>query len=346
MIRKNLKIKNLDWIFIGVLLISFTLYGATTLHIASAQATTTTVFLDPPSILFNAPSVGTTFTVNVTLANVTGLAGAQFTLSWNASLLTCTNIKENLYHTLTPSDFQDNIWSLALKYNNTAGTADYAQAWLDLGSAQTNGYAPANVTTATFPPDGRLALAVLTFNITSVPAVNMFSECNFTLTTVKLSDVLAAKINNTAVNGHYKIYGPPEITNTPIVNNGTTYTVTTVTNASVVPGTMTYDNTTYSLSFNLTGTDGTTGYVNVTIPTNLISLNKTTDQWTVTVNNTTVTPIISSNATDTFFYITTTFSTEPIKITGTVPEFPTLMLIPLLATVTMVAVELRRRRRM
>jgi hypothetical protein len=119
-----------------------------------------------------------------------------------------------------------------------------------------------------------------------------------------------------------------------------------VTNASLVPGTMTFNNVTYSLSFNLTGTEGTTGYVNVTIPTDLISLNKTTDLWTVTVNNTQVTPIISHNATDTFFYITTTFSTEPIKITGTIPEFPTLMMIPLLAIVTMVAVELRRRKRL
>lgn len=346
MVRKNLKIKSLDWIFIGVLLISFTLYGATTLHIASAQATTAAVFVDPPSILFNAPSVGTAFTVNVTIANVTGLVGAQFTLSWNVSLLTCVSIQESLFHTVTPSSFQDNIWSLALKYNNTAGTADYAETWLNLVTAQSDGYAPVNVTTATFPPDGKLALAVLTFNITSVPAVNAFSACDFTLSSVKLGDVNGGSIDKTVAKGNYEVLGPPETTNTAILSNGTTYVVTTVTNASVVSSSMTYDNTTYSLSFNLTGTDGTTGYVNVTIPTNLISLNKTTDQWTVTVNGTTVTPIISHNATDTFFYITTTFSTEPVKITGTIPEFPALMLIPLLATVTMVAVGLRRRRRM
>jgi len=343
-----MNMKNLSWIFIAVLLISAMLYAATNIHTASAQQTTPVVFVDPSSSVFSASAIGTTFNVNVTVANVTGFAGAQWALSWNASLLRCTSITENLFHTVTPSDDSGNIWDLTLTYNNTAGTANYAQAWMDLSTAEADGYAPANITTTTFPPDGKLALAVLTFNITSVPAVNALSECSFTLTSVKLSDVNALPITHTVANGNYEIYGPPQTTVTSISNTwtGITDNVTTVTNASLVAGSMAYNNNTYTLSFNLTGTTGTTGYVNVTIPTDLIKLNKTTDQWTVTVNGTPVTPIITSNLTDTFFYITNiTFSTEPITITGTVPEFPTLMMIPLLATVTMVAVGLRKRRR-
>ena len=345
MFRKNLKMKNLNWIFTGVLLISAMLYAASNIHTASAIATTPLVFVNPSNTVFNAPTVGTTFTVNVTIANVTGLAGAQFTLSWNASFLSCISIQENLFHTVTPSASYSNIWSLNLKYNNTTGTADYAQTWQDTTTAQDDGYAPTNVTTTTFPPYGKLAIAVLTFNITKVPAANTSSEFNLTLTPVKIGDIDGTPMDKTVVNGHYKIYGPPEITNTGIVYNGTTYVVTTVTNASVVPSSMTFNATAFSVSFNLTGADGTTGYVNVTVPKNLVRLNQTSDQWIVTVNGTLVTPIISENATHTFFYITTPLSTKPVTIIGTVPEFPTLMVIPLLAIVTLVAVELRRRKR-
>jgi hypothetical protein len=350
MFPKTMKMKNLNWIFIAVLLISAMLYAATNIHTASAQQTTPLVYVDPSSSVFTSPTVGTTFNVNVTVANVTGLAGAEFTLSWNASLLSCINMTENLFHTLTPSADWGNIWNLELDYNNTAGTASYAQTWMDLPTAEADGYAPANINTTTFPPDGSLAFVVLTFNITSVPGVNMFSECNFTLTSpVKLSNANANPIANTIVNGNYEVYGPPEVNVTSVSNpwTGITDNITTVTNATLVPDSMSYDNATYTLSFNVTGTAGTTGYVNVTVPTDIVSLNQTTDQWIVTVNGTQVTPIISSNATDTFFYITVSFDQGvPITITGTLPEFPTLMMIPLLATATMFAVVLRKRRRM
>ena len=359
MFLKSMKMKNLSWIFIAVLLISAILYVATSTHTASAQQTTPTtlVYVDPSSSVFTAPpTVGTTFNVSVTVANVTGLAGAQFTLSWDPTLLRCVGMTEVLFHNVTPTADLDNIWDLSPGINNTAGTAGYAFTWMDLTEAEGDGSCPINVNATTFPPDGSEPLAVLTFNITSVPGVNMFSECNFTLASpVKLSGIPVAGIPpvlaNTPVNGNYEVYGPPLVTVTPITNTwtGITDNVTTdLSYASLVPGSMTYDNATYTLSFNVTGTAGTTAYVNVTVPTDIVSLNQTTDQWIVTVNGTPVTPIsISSNATDTFFYIAVSFDQGvPITITGTLPEFPVLMMLPLLATATMLAVELRRRRRM
>jgi hypothetical protein len=352
MFPNSIKMKKLNWIFIAVLLISAILYAATSIHTASAQQTAPTlVFINPSSSVFTNPTVGTTFTVNVTIANVTDLAGVQFALSWNSSFLSCTSITENLFHTVTPSADWSNIWSLALSYNNTAGTASYAQTWMSLSEAESDGSCPINANVTTFPPDGSIALAVLTFNITSVPGVNMFSECDFTLTSpVKLSTPTASAISSTIVNGNYEVYGPPLVTVTPVTNawSGITDNVTTdLFYASLVPGSMAYDNSTYTLSFNVTGTAGTTAYVNVTAPTDIIRLNQTTDQWIVYVNGTQVTPIISSNATDTSFYVAVTFDQGvPIKIIGTLPELPALMMIPLLATVTMVAVALRRRRRM
>jgi hypothetical protein len=352
MFARSMRMKNSNWIFIAVLLISAILYAATSIHTASAQQPTPTVFIDPSSSVFTAPTVGATFNVNVTIANVTDLAGVQFTLSWNASLLSCTGITENLFHTVTPSADWSNIWSLPSNgYNNTAGTAGYAYTWMDLPTAEADGYCPINITTTNYPPGGSLAVAILTFNITSLPGVNMFSECNFTLSSpVKLSDPFGLSIASTAANGNYEVYGPPLVTVTPVTNawSGITDNVTTdLFYASLVPGSMAYDNSTYTLSFNVTGTAGTTAYINVTAPTDIISLNQTTDQWIVTVNGTPVTPIISSNATDTSFYIAVSFDQGvPITIIGTLPELSPLMMIPLLAAVTMVAVELRRRRRM
>jgi hypothetical protein len=157
--------------------------------------------------------------------------------------------------------------------------------------------------------------------------------------------VPAVQIPTTSVDGHYIIYGPPETINTTVTYGGNSYTVTTVSNASVVQGSMGFtkvSDSNYTLGFNLTGADGSTGYLNVTIPKALMSIN-TGDQWTVKVNGTQVTPTVASDATHWYLYFTTSLSTKPVTIIGTIPEF-TLLIIPLLMIVTLIAVGLRRRR--
>lgn len=341
---KNLKIRNLPLIIISILLISVILYSATTIRPALAEGTPVIFAVPSQTVLKNA-NVGTLFSVNVSIANITGVAGVEWKLSWNSSLMNCTSITEYLFATVTPTDKQDNIWKINLKKDNAAGNAQYALTYQDLALAQTDGYAPINVTSSAYP--GGLATAILNFSVTLVPPVNSYYDCDFKFETVNIGDLTATRIPTANQTGTYRIYGPPETTNTQVLYGGTNYTVTTTTNASLVPGSMEFaklNATSYKLDFNLTGTDGTTAYVNVTIPKALMSIGPS-DNWMVDVNSQEVTPTVTSDTTNWYLYITTTLSTKNVEIWGTVPEF-TVLLIPLLITATLVAVGLRRRKRL
>jgi len=339
----NMKIRKLPLIIISILMISTTLYSATSLRPVSAQGTAA-LLVDPPTAAIYSQPTGAQFNVNVSIANITGLAGLQFTLKWNTGTVSCTSITENLFTTVTPPDQSSNIWKVQPpKYNNTDGSALYGVTWQDMGAAQDGGYAPANITTANYP-EGKLAAAVMTFNVTTVPANGSYVDVPFTLTVVKAGDIAGAAIPIGAQNATYRVYGPPIINTvvTPITWNDQTYNVTTVSNETVVDGTVAFVGgpPTWSLSFNVTGTDGDTAYVNVTIPMGLMI-----GPFNVTVNGVAVTPQITSDATNTYVYITAQLSEEPVTIIGTIPEF-TLLFIPLLMATTLIAYALRRRRRL
>lgn len=344
MVRKNFKLKGLHFVFMGILLIAALV---ATFHVCSARSTSSTkVFVDPPQSILTGATVGTKFQVNVTVANITGLIGSQWKLSWNVTLLNCTGVQENLYHAATPADSWSNINVVKLSTNKTEGSVTYAVTFYDNGVATDDGYAPINVTTTNYPTEGKLAFAVVNFTVAKAPPTNLYYESNFTLSQVVLGDIQANEIPSTNVGGYYKIYGPPETLTNSVVKDSTTYNVTTVSNATVVQGSMTYI-ANWTLSFNLTAAanGGTTAYVNVTIPNNFIALkNKTTDQWNVTVDGTAVTPIVTEDSANTYLYFTTGLSTKTVQIVGTVPEFPMLMVIPLLMIVTLIAFGLRRRR--
>jgi hypothetical protein len=333
----NMKIRKLPWIIISILMISTIFYSATTIRPASAQ-TGATLLVEPPSAAIQTQTTGAQFNLNVSIANITGLAGLQFTLNWTAGVVTCLTLSENLYATVTPSAHQDNIWKINLKKDNQSVT--YAYTYQDLISAQTDGYCPINVT-------GELTAALMTFNVTQIPDAGSYVDVPFTFTIAHAGDVLASAIPMIAENATYRIYGPQVVNTmvTPIQWNGQTYNVTTVSNETVVNGTVGFVGgpPTWSLSFNLTGTNGDTGYVNVTIPIAL--MNCPAGNWSVNVNGVPVTSQFTNDTTNTYLYFTAHLSEEPITIIGTIPEF-TLLFIPLLMATTLIAYALRRRRRL
>jgi hypothetical protein len=345
MIPRNLKSKGFHWVFVSMLIISAMLYCVSTFPKCSASVSgSPTIFVDPPQTIHSGMTVGTLFNVSVSIANTTGFAGVQFALSWNATVLTCTKITEVLFHNVTPQDSWTNIWSIGLKFNKTAGTAGYAQTFQDTSAALSGDYAPINVTTANYP-EGKTALATLTFNVTNIPPANMIYQSSLALSGVIVGDMNGLPITMTTVDGQYMIYGPPETITTLVPYLGTNYAVTTETNASLVTDSVNFvklNDTSYKLDFNITGTDGTTAYVNVTIPKALMSIGPS-DEWKVDVNGTEATPIVTSDATNWYLYLTTTLSTKEVEIWGTVPEF-TMLFIPLLMAATLIAVGLRRRK--
>lgn len=335
------KLKNSYSFLISILLISTLLYSTMAIRTCSA-AETPTMLVDPAQAIFTGAPVGTQFQLNVTIANITNLVGLEFKLSWNATLLSCVSFTENLFATVTPEAEQDNIWVIKKVTNNTGGYIQYATTFQDLDRAASGGYAPINITAPAYL-DGKLAVAILTFNITKAPPTNTFYESTLEISGIKAGDRFANPISVTIVNGYYKIYGPPETINHTVTYHGTDYVITTETNGTVVPGSMAYVPD-FKVTFNITGGDGSNAYVNVTVPKSLVSIQSPADQWNVTVNGAQVTPITAQNATHWFLYITASLSTKTITVIGTIPEFATLMLIPLLMAVTLIAVGIRRRR--
>lgn len=166
------------------------------------------MFVEPMNSIFymTEKRVGDTIQINCTVANVTGLAGFSFRLSWDPTLLICTGIQEILFHTVTPTAFWDNIWSHTLRYNNTEGTADYGSTWADLGQAVADGYAPANITANEYP-EGKLTAAIITLTIVSEPSPGGFKECSLDLSNTKMGDLNAYPIVHTVNNGYYRLTG-------------------------------------------------------------------------------------------------------------------------------------------
>ncbi|MEM3576950.1 MAG: hypothetical protein QXX51_00645 [Candidatus Bathyarchaeia archaeon] len=285
------------------------------------------VFVDPPNNIFDITqkTVNDTFTVSLTLANITGLAGFEFKLYWNSSILEGVNMTENLFKTVTPSGETGNIWQLMNEV--AADHVWYAYTYQNLTRALERGYAPINITLAEGYPEGKLAAAIITLKILDKPAVLGTSlSCVLNITVSKPGDTSGKPIAHTVQHGYYELKFERETLYHIITIDSQNFTVVTESNATISP-IMLY--TRYRmLYFNATGADGATCFVNVTIPKDLLWLELPSDNWLVFVGGELVTPQVGGNTTHTWLYFTFTTSQRPIQIMGTsvVPEFPILML--------------------
>jgi len=109
---------------------------------------------------------------------------------------------EVLFHTVTPSAFWGNIWNLKLAFNNTAGTAQYAQTWQDTAQAQLDGYAPANITTP-------IVACTFVFQVLVGPPFHGNVNCPLTISNVKVGDLAANPIPMTSTDGYYELDWAP-----------------------------------------------------------------------------------------------------------------------------------------
>ena len=102
------------------------------------------------------------------------------------------------------------------------------------------------------------------------------------------------------------------------------------------------------IGLNVTGSSGTLGFCNVTIPLTLMWCDQP-EEWQVTVsgNSPTYFPTPTNNGTHTFLYFTYNQSTQNVKITSiyVAPEFPAAIVLPLFIIVTLVAVTLRKKKK-
>lgn len=120
---------------------------------------------------------------------------------------------------------------------------------------------------------------------------------------------------------------------------GVTYQVLISSNSSITN--FAFTSSAKKTSFNVTGTSGTNGYCNVTIPTVLLG-----GPYTVLVDGSTVTSVEASNATHTFLYFTYTHSTHKVEIIGktVIPEFPSIIAILMVLTALALTLMFTKRR--
>jgi ABC-type oligopeptide transport system substrate-binding subunit len=298
------------------------------------------IIVDPALSSFPPPSmtVGSTFSINVSLVNITMVADVQFALTWNSSLLNCTGMTEVLFHTWTPSADWSNIWSLEFSYNNAGGYANYSQTWTSFLEAESDGSAPGNVTVQNFPAtNGEYPCCTFTFEVLQLPTMAEGNlTCLFQFTTVRVATdwpSVGAIIDTTTSTGNPPIPGTYIIkmfsSSTTVVCSSNTVPVgssvicTATVSGSSPMGTVSWSTSSSAGSFNPSVstlssgscstmyTDTNTGYVTITATysgDSNTSSSSGTATLTVFVNvttgtNVTVTP--TSNLGLTFVNVTT-----------------------------------------
>jgi len=126
-----------------------------------------------------------------------------------------------------------------------------------------------------------------------------------------------------------------------IVVDGETYHVAITTNSTVSDFNFSQEQT--QISFNVTGTDGTIGFCNVTIPSILLE-----GPYTVLIGDSSpLTLIETSNSTHTFLYFTYSHSEQTVKIVGSsvIPEFSIALYLPIFLALSLTAITFSKNRK-
>jgi len=129
---------------VSILCLAILAFASLVVHAGYGTTPGPVVLVTPDNVTVNA---GDVFNVSVVIENLAvndGMAGGEFQLTWNSTVLKALNFFEVLFHEITPQSEWDNIWQLALTFNNTVGIASYACTWMDRTRAIDEGYWPAD----------------------------------------------------------------------------------------------------------------------------------------------------------------------------------------------------------
>jgi hypothetical protein len=262
----------------------------------------TATYIPEPTIsvepnIYISSTVGETFEVNITLNNLDErweLDYAEFKLGFDEALLEMLNVTEGSFL----SQFGDTTFAYE------EGT-DFVKV---------------NITLAheTEAPNGSGVLATLRFNVTSRPP----ATCELQLYDTHLRYSEVNEFSHNLENGYYTMH--ERITHEITVDTSKFYIIT-VSNGSISPVKLDLEH--QLLKFNITGLEGEIGFVNITIPNNLLWAD---GNWLVIVGGEEVDAIVTAvNSTHTMLYFNVPFSTKTVYIVGTgvIPEFSSLTLI-------------------
>ncbi|MGB9778665.1 MAG: cohesin domain-containing protein [Candidatus Bathyarchaeales archaeon] len=268
-----------------------------------------TLSVEPNSYISS--SLGETFEINITLNNLDErweLVYAEFKLGFNRTFLGVVNVAEGPF---------------LRQFGNTTFMYDKG---LD--------YVKANITlTPTInAPHGSGVLATLTFNVTSRPP----ATCALQLYNTSLKYIGENELPHNLEHGYYAMH--EHLTHEITVDTSKFY-VATVSNGSISP--VELDVGHRLLKFNITGLEGENGFVNVTIPNNLLWAN---GNWLVIIGGEEVEATATAiNATHTMISFNVSFSTKTVYIigTGVIPEFSSLTLLTFLLAIMLLVAAVR-----
>jgi len=296
------------------------------------------MYLKPSSVIWETPykTVGDTFTVEARITDVADCFSIAFSLQWNATILEMVS-KPSKGDVLEGVD----TFFISPDPDNVAGTLTEC-AYTRLGGVP-------GVTVAS--PDSGL-VATMTFNVTAAPPEGIAYETYIEIVnTVDLPTYWVNSPGSGSVRSDFLEMLPCRFLlqklTYEVVVGGQTFYIRTDTNSSLSAfnfnATYVADSWKGQLSFNVTGSSGTVGFCNVSIPKSLWTADPA---WGVLINGSPVTPVKSENATHTFLYFTYTFaSTNAVQIYGTwiVPEFSTLTFLALFMVIAFVAIILAKK---
>ena len=210
---ENVKMKNLLWLLVAPLVFSSILNVAMIFPV-HANPEEAKVFVDPPESIYytNTTKVSDNITVSVCIANMTNLAGFEFHLYWDPTLLTGLSMEEVLFTENTPPGEEGNIWKLA--HEVASDHVVYSYTYMDIPKAEAGGYLPIDINVTTYPPNGIATVAIITLHVEKQPTkAEGFLDCALEITESVPGDVDGLVIPHTVEHGYYKliyVWSPPE----------------------------------------------------------------------------------------------------------------------------------------
>jgi hypothetical protein len=168
-----------------------------------AVAADAMLYVDPARLENENLAVGDSFRIAVKLDNLLisdNLAGVEFTLFWDPTLLQAADVTEVMFHEVTPASEWDNIWTIKLTIDNTRGSAMYACTFFDLRRAQAGGYLPIS---------GNNTVMTIEFEVKNK------GECALHFEIVKLGDIIPSPISCVAIDGFFRNAPPVFVPNLP-----------------------------------------------------------------------------------------------------------------------------------
>lgn len=193
------------------------------------------LYVDPPNVEDLALVPNTTFNVSVKVDNIPanpGLAGVQFNLTWDPSLLSGVSMQDIIFHEVTPASELDNIWKLSHTVAN--GSALYAYTFLDINRATDGGYCPIN---------GSYTVANITLKVIGT------GKCPLHFAVSKLADPNSIAIVHDTADGFFSNLPPPAAPKPALLY---------VSPANIVNASLTHSNN-FTININIINASGMSG---------------------------------------------------------------------------------------